>query len=35
MLVAVNIRLHEYGHEQVKIRKRSWNNKDILLKINM
>jgi hypothetical protein len=38
MQVAVNIRLYEYGHEQVKIRKKRWNNKEIktfLLKINM
>jgi hypothetical protein len=25
--VAVNIRLYEYWHEQVKIRKKRWNNK--------
>jgi hypothetical protein len=27
--VAVNLRLGEYGHEQVKIRKERWNNKEI------
>jgi hypothetical protein len=31
----VNIRLYEYWHEQVKIRKKRWNNKEILLKINL
>jgi hypothetical protein len=25
----VNIRLYEYRHEQVKIRKKRWNNKEI------
>ena len=25
----VNIRLYEYWHEQVKIRKKRWNNKEI------
>jgi hypothetical protein len=25
----VNIRLYEYCHEQVKIRKKRWNNKEI------
>ena len=30
----VNIRLYEYWHEQVKIRKKRWN-KEILLKINL
>jgi hypothetical protein len=32
--VAVNIRLYVYGHEQAKLRKKRWNNKEILLKIN-
>jgi hypothetical protein len=27
--VAVNIIMREYGHEQVKIRKKKWNNKEI------
>jgi hypothetical protein len=38
MEVAVNIRLYECGHEQVKIRKNRWNKKEIktfLLKMNM
>ena len=35
MLVAVNIRLNEYGHEQVKLRGKEWNDKEILLKIKM
>jgi hypothetical protein len=38
MQVAINIKLYEHRHEQVKIRKRGWNNKEIkkfLLKINM
>jgi hypothetical protein len=26
MQVAFNIRLYEYGHEQVKLRKKRWNN---------
>jgi hypothetical protein len=30
-----NIRLYEYGHEQVKLRKNIWNNKEFLLKIDM
>jgi len=34
MQVVVNIRLYEYGHEQVKIREKRWNNQEILLKIN-
>jgi hypothetical protein len=25
----VNIRLYEYWHEQAKIRKKRWNNKEI------
>ena len=25
----VNIRLYEYWHEQIKIRKKRWNNKEI------
>ena len=29
MQVVVNIRLYEYWHEQVKIRKKRWNNKEI------
>jgi hypothetical protein len=29
MEVVVNIRLYEYWHEQVKIRKKRWNNKEI------
>jgi hypothetical protein len=33
--VAVNIRLYEYGHEQVELRKGRCNQKEILLKINM
>jgi hypothetical protein len=33
--VAVNIRLYKYGYAQVKLRKMVWNNKEILLKINM
>jgi hypothetical protein len=35
MQVVVSIRLYEYWHEQVKIRKKRWNNKEILLKINL
>jgi hypothetical protein len=31
----VNIRLYKYGHALVKLRKMGWNNKEILLKINM
>jgi hypothetical protein len=31
----VSIRLYEYWQEQVKIRKKRWNNKEILLKINL
>ena len=27
--------MYEYGYEQVKYRKKKWNNKEILLKINM
>ena len=35
MLVAVNIRLYEYGHKQAKIRKKEMKkNNEILLKIN-
>jgi hypothetical protein len=36
--VAVSIRLYEYWHEQVKIRKKRWNIneiKEILFRINM
>ena len=29
MQVIVNIRLYEYWHEQVNIRKKRWNNKEI------
>ena len=29
MQVVVSIRLYEYWHEQVKIRKKRWNNKEI------
>ena len=29
MQFEVNIRLYEYWHEQVKIRKKRWNNKEI------
>jgi len=35
MSVAVNMGLYDYEHEQVKLRKKRWNNKEILLKINM
>jgi hypothetical protein len=38
MEVAVSIRLNEYWHEQVKMRKKCWNytrNNEILLEINM
>ena len=35
MYVAVYIRLYEYGHEQVKLRKNRSNDKEILLKINI
>jgi hypothetical protein len=35
MEVTVNIRLYEYGHEQIKLRETRWNNKEILLKIDM
>jgi hypothetical protein len=35
MQVAVNIRLYEYGHEQVKIRKTDEIIKKCLLKVNM
>jgi hypothetical protein len=31
----VNIKLYEYWHEQAKIRKKWWRNKEILLKINL
>ena len=31
--VAVNIRLYEYWHEQVKIRKKRWNNKEIIIHV--
>jgi hypothetical protein len=32
----LNIQLAlEYGHEQVKLRKKRWNNKESLIKINM
>jgi hypothetical protein len=31
----VNIRLYKYGYSQVKLREMGWNNKEILLKINM
>ena len=34
MEVAVYIRLYEYGHEQVQLREKRWNNKEMLLKIN-
>jgi hypothetical protein len=34
-LKARNIRLYEYGHEQVKLRKKRWNMKEISLKIHM
>jgi hypothetical protein len=27
--VAVNIRLYEYGHGRVKIRKKMWNNEEL------
>jgi hypothetical protein len=33
--LAVNIRLYKYEYAQVKLRKMGWNNKDILLTINM
>jgi hypothetical protein len=29
MQIVVNMRLYEYWHEQVKIRKKRWNNKEI------
>ena len=29
------IRVYEYGHEHVRIRRKKWNNKEIVLKINM
>jgi hypothetical protein len=29
------LQLYEYGHEQVKLRKKRWNNKEFLLKIDM
>jgi hypothetical protein len=29
MQIIVNMRLYEYWHEQVKIRKKRWNNKEI------
>jgi hypothetical protein len=29
------IRLYKYGYAQVILRKMGWNNKEILLKINM
>jgi hypothetical protein len=35
MQLAVGIRLYKYGYAQVKLRKIGWNNKEILLKINM
>ena len=31
MQVVINIILYEYGDEQVKIRKRRWNNKEIFI----
>jgi hypothetical protein len=31
MKVAVNKRLHEYGHKQVKWREKRWNNKEIFI----
>ena len=31
MQVAVNIRLYEYGHEQVRFRKKRWNNNDFFI----
>ena len=27
--------MYEYGHEQANLRKKRWNDKDMLLKINM
>jgi hypothetical protein len=30
----VNIRLYEYWHEQVKIKKKRWNNKEIKKFVN-
>jgi hypothetical protein len=35
LFTRVYIGLYEYGHEQVKLKKKRWNNKEILLKINM
>jgi hypothetical protein len=31
MYVAVNIRLYEYGHKQVKIGKKRWYNKEFFI----
>jgi len=31
MKVAINIRLYEHRHEQVKVRKKGWNNKEIFI----
>jgi hypothetical protein len=31
MQVVVNLRLHECGHEQVKLRKKRWNNKQLFI----
>jgi hypothetical protein len=33
--IFVSIRLYKYGYAQVKLRKMGWNNKEMLLKINM
>jgi 3',5'-cyclic AMP phosphodiesterase CpdA len=31
LLVVINIRLYECGHDQVKLRKKRWNNKDFFI----
>ena len=35
MQLDVSIRLYKYEYAHVKLRKMGWNNKEILLKINM
>jgi hypothetical protein len=35
MQVSIKIRLYEYGYEQVNYENKRWNDKEMLLNINM
>jgi hypothetical protein len=34
-LLILLIKVYEYGHEQVRLREKRWNNEEMLLKKNM